>query len=186
MIELTGIKLKTSGESNMYWLMRDGNWVAKIQMNGEMTVAQQEAMLNAMLAAAPASPVQEPADGRGTDAQIKKEREIARHAIVGALAAGYSGQAHPGADHWLAAAHDAGAQIKALEASAAPSQPVTLTDEVLEPIVKAIWDSGFAACRDTEIVGTHAQELAWGCVAANVIDKAERAIIAALREKEGK
>jgi len=64
-----------------------------------------------------------PADGRGTDAQILKEREIARHAIAGALAAGYAGQPHPGPDHWLAAAHDAGAQIKALEAT----QPAATT-----------------------------------------------------------
>jgi hypothetical protein len=54
-------------------------------------------------------------DGRGTDAQIERERDIARHAIVGALAAGYAGQAHPGADHWLAAAHDAGAKILSAE-----------------------------------------------------------------------
>jgi hypothetical protein len=60
-------------------------------------------------------------DGRGTDAQILKEREISRHAIVGALAAGYAGQQHPGADHWLAAAHDAGVKIRELEA--APSNP---------------------------------------------------------------
>ncbi len=59
-----------------------------------------------------------PDDGRGTDAQIERERDIARHAIVGALAAGYAGAAHPGAEHWLAAAHDAGARIKALEAAA--------------------------------------------------------------------
>lgn len=57
-------------------------------------------------------------DGRGTDAQIEKERDIARHAIVGSLAAGYAGQAHPGTDHWLAAAHEAGARIKELEAQA--------------------------------------------------------------------
>lgn len=57
-------------------------------------------------------------DGRGTDAQIEKERDIARHAIVGAIAAGHAGQAHPGADHWLAAAHDAGARIAELEQSA--------------------------------------------------------------------
>lgn len=60
----------------------------------------------------PATP---PNDGRGTDAQIERERDIARYAIVGAIAAGYSGQAHPGAAHWLAAAHDAGVQIKQLE-----------------------------------------------------------------------
>lgn len=64
-----------------------------------------------------------PSDGRGTDAQIEKEREIARHAIVGALAAGYAGATHPGADHWLAAAHDAGVRIKTLEGQATAAQP---------------------------------------------------------------
>jgi hypothetical protein len=90
-------------------------------------------------------------DGRGTDAQIEREREIARHAIVGALAAGYAGQAHPGADHWLAAAHDAGATIKSLEAaSRATPQPVA-TDAMLvaglkecEPLGELIdWREGF-------------------------------------------
>jgi len=74
--------------------------------------------------ATPAEPAQAP-DGRGTDAQIECERDIARHAIVGALAAGYAGSSHPGADHWLAAAHDAGARIAALEkAEPAQSEPV--------------------------------------------------------------
>lgn len=64
---------------------------------------------------APPQQQQAAPDGRGTDAQIIKEREIAMHAIVGALAAGYSGQEHPGGDHWLAAAHDAGTRIASLE-----------------------------------------------------------------------
>lgn len=59
-------------------------------------------------------------DGRGTDAQILKERDIARCAIVGALAAGHAGQPHPGADHWLAAAHDAGVTIASLERADRP------------------------------------------------------------------
>lgn len=69
------------------------------------------------------------ADGRGTDAQIERERELAKHAIVGALAAGHAGATHPGADHWLAAAHDAGATIKSLEAaSRATHEPVVRFD----------------------------------------------------------
>lgn len=59
-------------------------------------------------------------DGRGTDAQILKEREIARHAIDGAIAAGYAGATHPGADHWLAAAHNAGMRIAELERAMTP------------------------------------------------------------------
>ncbi|MBU0917866.1 MAG: hypothetical protein KKD97_16090 [Gammaproteobacteria bacterium] len=59
-------------------------------------------------------------DGRGTDAQILKERDIARCAIVGALAAGHAGHPHPGADHWLAAAHDAGVTIASLERADRP------------------------------------------------------------------
>lgn len=119
----------------------------------------------------------QPADGRGTDAQIKKEREIARHAIVGALAAGYSGQAHPGADHWLAAAHDAGAQIKALEASSAPSQePVTLTDE-------------WAECKRISELPEVDKALLLFAEGETTEDQAVaivQAIIAALREKQAK
>lgn len=74
------------------------------------------AVSTALSATQPAQAAQ--SDGRGTDAQIEKERDIARHAIVGSLAAGYAGQVHPGADHWLAAAHEAGARIKELEAQA--------------------------------------------------------------------
>lgn len=80
------------------------------------------------------------ADGRGTDAQIEKEREIARHAIVGAIAAGHAGQAHPGADHWLAAAHDAGARIAKL------SRPddASTDKEVIEALaaVDQLWPGG--------------------------------------------
>ena len=71
---------------------------------------------------APVSP-----DGRGTDAQIEKEREIARLAIVGAIAAGHAGRAHPGADHWLAAAHDAGLRIAELEQQARCSRSACLS-----------------------------------------------------------
>lgn len=79
-----------------------------------------EEAIAALSAAQPAQAAR--SDGRGTDTQIEKERDIARHAIVGSLASGYAGQAHPGADHWLAAAHEAGARIKALEVQVA--QPV--------------------------------------------------------------
>lgn len=47
---LDGIELKADGEANFYWLMRGNRWVAKVQMNGEMLVERQEAILNAMLA----------------------------------------------------------------------------------------------------------------------------------------
>ena len=50
--ELNGLKLEPCGEPNLYWLMRDAGWVAKIQMNGFFTVPKQEAILGAMLAAA--------------------------------------------------------------------------------------------------------------------------------------
>lgn len=75
-------------------------------------------------------------DGRGTDAQILKERDIARCAIVGALAAGYAGQDHPGAEHWLAAAHDAGVRIAELEKHARP-QAVPMTEEQIVAALKA-------------------------------------------------
>ncbi len=50
--ELNGLKLEPCGEPNLYWLMRDAGWVAKIQMNGFFTAPKQEAILGAMLAAA--------------------------------------------------------------------------------------------------------------------------------------
>lgn len=34
------------GEPNSYMLLKSGNWFAKIQLNGEMNVCQQEAFLN--------------------------------------------------------------------------------------------------------------------------------------------
>lgn len=48
---LDGIKFEPClVDANVYRLKRNGNWVAKILMNGEMTVATQEAILGAMLA----------------------------------------------------------------------------------------------------------------------------------------
>lgn len=40
---LDGIKFEACLDANVYRLKRNGNWVAKILMNGEMTVATQEA-----------------------------------------------------------------------------------------------------------------------------------------------
>jgi len=49
--DLAGIELQADGNANFYWLMRDGKWIAKIQMNGEMLVDKQVALLEAMLSA---------------------------------------------------------------------------------------------------------------------------------------
>lgn len=43
-----GISWKADGEANIYTLHRDGQWIARIQMNGELNVYQHEAMLNAV------------------------------------------------------------------------------------------------------------------------------------------
>ncbi len=51
---LTGITLSAEGEANTYRMMRGGNWLASIRMNGELLVSQQEAILSAMLASPPA------------------------------------------------------------------------------------------------------------------------------------
>ena len=50
MDEMEGVFLRPDGDANFYHLLRhekDGslNWVAKIQMNGELTVAQQDRIL---------------------------------------------------------------------------------------------------------------------------------------------
>lgn len=37
------------GEPNIWWLMQGKRWIARVQMNGELRVAQQEAMLNALV-----------------------------------------------------------------------------------------------------------------------------------------
>lgn len=51
---LAGITLSAEGEANTYRMMRGGNWLASIRMNGELLVSQQEAILSAMLASPPA------------------------------------------------------------------------------------------------------------------------------------
>lgn len=51
---LAGITLSAEGEANTYRMMRGGNWLASIRMNGELPVSQQEAILSAMLASPPA------------------------------------------------------------------------------------------------------------------------------------
>jgi hypothetical protein len=89
--------------------------------------------LEALVAALAAQPAP---DGRGTDAQIEKERQIAKHAIVGSLAAGYAGAYHPGPDHWLAAAHDAGARIRELEGAQPAAQQVVPEGHA----VVSLWD----------------------------------------------
>lgn len=47
---LQGISWKADGDANFYTLLRGNRWIARIQMNGELLVAQQETILNAMLA----------------------------------------------------------------------------------------------------------------------------------------
>lgn len=51
--ELAGITLTAEGEANTYRMMRGGNWLASLRMNGELLVSQQEAILSAMLASPP-------------------------------------------------------------------------------------------------------------------------------------
>lgn len=51
---LAGIEWKAQGEANFYSLLRGKQWVAIVQINGEMLVWQQEALLNAMLCGTPA------------------------------------------------------------------------------------------------------------------------------------
>ena len=64
----------------------------------------------------------------------------------------------------------------------APGEP----DEQFERAAKIIWDAGWKACRDTELVGTNAQEFAWGCVAADVSETLRRAMLtAAQAQKDG-
>jgi len=47
--KLEVITLQAEGEANCYRMMRGGNWLASIRMNGELLVWDQEAILNAML-----------------------------------------------------------------------------------------------------------------------------------------
>lgn len=47
--KLDGITLHAEGEANCYRLMRGGNWLAAIRMNGELLVWDQEDILRAML-----------------------------------------------------------------------------------------------------------------------------------------
>lgn len=47
---LGGLEHRADGESNFYTLSRStGNWVARIQFNGELHTLEQERILNAML-----------------------------------------------------------------------------------------------------------------------------------------
>ena len=59
--KLEGITLQAEGEANCYRMMRGGNWLASIRMNGELLVWDQEAILNAMLSSGKpaADPVQD-------------------------------------------------------------------------------------------------------------------------------
>lgn len=83
--KLDGITLHAEGEANCYRLMRGGNWLAAIRMNGELLVWDQEAILRAMLhgeqqAAQPIrvgdlTPQQRLELARGTEAAPVGERE---------------------------------------------------------------------------------------------------------------
>lgn len=53
-----GIDWAADGDANFYTLFRNGHWLAKIQFNGKLLVPEQEALLTAMLAAAPAVQVE--------------------------------------------------------------------------------------------------------------------------------
>lgn len=46
------ITWKAQGDANFYTLLDDGHWLARVQLNGELTITQQEAIMN-RLAAAP-------------------------------------------------------------------------------------------------------------------------------------
>lgn len=45
---LDGIEWVADGDANAYTLLRNGNWVAAVRLNGEMLVEQQEALLDAI------------------------------------------------------------------------------------------------------------------------------------------
>lgn len=53
--EIDKLSWKASGEANEYSLMRDGNWMAMIRMNGEMLVPNQERVIRHIVACANAS-----------------------------------------------------------------------------------------------------------------------------------
>jgi len=61
-------------------------------------------------------------------------------------------------------------------------QEVGLTDEEAGPILKSVFDAGWAACRDSELVGDNAKEFAWDMSGDEITERA----IAALRAKGGK
>lgn len=58
--KLEGITWHAEGEANCYRLMRGGNWLATIRMNGELLVWDQEDILRAMLQGQQAAPVADP------------------------------------------------------------------------------------------------------------------------------
>lgn len=69
--QLTGITWEDDPhEANAYHFIGGNRWVAKVQMNGEMLVAQQEAILNAMVAASAQQPGAIPPEQDGSHAQI--------------------------------------------------------------------------------------------------------------------
>ena len=57
---LQGIAFHAEGEANFYRLMRNGNWLARVQFNGELLVWDQEQLLDAMLQGQQAAPAGEP------------------------------------------------------------------------------------------------------------------------------
>ena len=67
------------------------------------------------------------------------------------------------------------AQVERLQGG----EPVTLTEEVFGPIVKAAFDAGWAACRASELVGDNAKEFAWDMSGDEITER----LIASLSEK---
>lgn len=56
---LQGIAFHAEGEANFYRLMRNGNWLARVQFNGELLVWDQEQLLSDMLQGQQAAPAGE-------------------------------------------------------------------------------------------------------------------------------
>ena len=80
-----GIAFHAEGEANFYRLMRTGNWLARVQFNGELLVWDQEQLLNAMLQGQQAAPVGEHGDayqGAREDLAIWKRRALEAEARV--------------------------------------------------------------------------------------------------------
>lgn len=116
--KLDGITLHAEGEANCYRLMRGGNWLAAIRMNGELLVWDQEQLLNAMLQGQQAAPVGE----LNIDAAAKK---LAAHQRQ----QGEYGDAYQGAREDLAIW-----KRRALEAEARVRQQDQIIDQMGEDL----------------------------------------------------